>query len=414
MQYPICTLLALLLLSRTAHSATPIVLFSHQSQHIPFQSWFEYLTLCFAPLIAHVVGGVSSPIIIPSDSKPPSWSACLPHYNPISIVWRWYAIADRRVRACNWDVADMAACNAVFWDAEKARWDGSEDIMFRSRAWIVKLPRQTYVPLLSASSLTTVVLTLQGVQAGFIIFSTLNPKTIYHFGLGLPNVFIPLAILGLMRLPAALWLSDDYTYLGLVHNGSGTERHITETPAGEMEEPKRATATATAPISPLSPTNSHIRELTTSDTSRVHSVHSAIGLLYRVWWFLSISGLISGAAVSTSHILWGNLPSFRYVSLSHLLDMIMYFSLSTATVLITCTYILLGRTHSTLIPCIHETWYKVLTVFLAVMGFVTMIVATLETRQLHDGALSTLPEFQCNQTSGLCVPVTRGHGNFNT
>src|SRR5271154_7311880 len=133
MPFPICTLLSLLLLSSTAHSATPIVLYTHQSQNIPFQIWFEYLTLCFAPLIPHIFGGVSSPIVIPSYSKPPPWSACLPHYNPVSVVWRWYAIADRRLRACNWDSADMAACNAVFWDARKARWDGSEDIMLRSR-----------------------------------------------------------------------------------------------------------------------------------------------------------------------------------------------------------------------------------------------------------------------------------------
>lgn len=414
MQYLICTLLTLLPLFRTAHSATPVILFSHQSQHIPFQSWFEYLTLCFAPLIAHLAGGVGSPIIIPSNSKSPSWSACLPHYNPISIVWRWYAIGDRRVRAYSWDAADMAASNAFFWDSEKACWDGSEDIMLRSRAWIVKLPEQTYVPLLSASSFTTAVLILQGVQAGFIIFSTLNPNSIYHFGQGLPNIFIPLAILGLTRLPAALWLSGDYAYLDLAHNGSGEERHITETRAGDMEEPKRTTTTATALISHLSPTNSHIPELTTSDKCRVHSIHSAIGLLYRIWWFLSISGLLSGAGVSASRILWGNLPSFRYVSLTHLLENVMYFVLSTAAVLITCTYILLGRTRSTVIPCIHETWYKILTVFLAVIGFVTIIVAVLETRQLHDGTLSTLPEFQCNQTSGLCVPVARGRGNSNT
>jgi hypothetical protein len=306
----------------------------------------------------------------------------------------------------------MAACNAVFWDSEKAEWDGSEDIMLRSRAWIVKLPRQTYVSLLSVSSLTTVVLTLQGVQASFIMFTSLNSKTTYHFGQGLPTVFIPLAILGLMRLPAALWLSDDYIYLDSVHNGSGKEQHITETPAGEMEEPKRATATAL--ISLLSPTNSHIPELTTSDKCRVHSIHSAIGLLYRVWWFLSISGLLGGAAVSASHVIWGNSRSFRYISLSHLLNNVMYFILATACVLITCTYILLGRTHSTLIPCIHKTWYKMFTVFLVALGFVAMIVATLETRQLHDGTLSALPEFHCNQTSGLCVPVARGHGNFNT
>src|SRR5436190_10471096 len=135
MPFPICSLLTLLLallLSRPAYSATPpIVLFTHQSQQIRFQSWCLYITLCFAPLIAHVVAGVSSPIVVPPDSKEPPWTACLPHYNPISIIWRWFAIADRRLRARDWDAADMAACNAIFWDAEKARWDGSKDICQR-------------------------------------------------------------------------------------------------------------------------------------------------------------------------------------------------------------------------------------------------------------------------------------------
>ena len=88
--------------------------------------------------------------------------------------------------------------------------------------------------------------------------------------------------------------------------------------------------------------------------------------IYRVWSFLSVGGVVGGAAVSTSHVLWtnspslryfstshipwGNLRSFPYVSLSHLLAMVMSFIPSTATMLITCTFILRGRTHSTLIP----------------------------------------------------------------
>lgn len=104
----------------------------------------------------------------------------------------------------------MAVCNAVFRDSEKAQWDGSKDVMFRSRGWIAKVLAQKYVPPLSALSLTTAVLTLQGVQASFIIFSRLNPKSTYRLGQGLPYVFIPLGCLVLMRLPAALRLSDDY------------------------------------------------------------------------------------------------------------------------------------------------------------------------------------------------------------
>jgi hypothetical protein len=427
MSFPIYTLLSLLLLSRTAYSATPIVLFTPQSQHITFGDWFDYITLCFAPLVAHIVGGVSSPIVIPSDSKAPSWSACIPHYNPVSIVWRWYAIADRRFRACNWDAADMAACNAVFWDSEKARWDGSEEIMLRSRAWLIKVPKQTYVPLLSASSLTTIILTLQGVQAGFIIYSFLSSDDQYHVGQGLPTVFIPIAILGLMRLPAALWLSDDYGYLDVAQKASDSGQNAAETPAATAEDvgdslleleprtPKRsnATTTTTTIISPLAITLSNLSELTTTNKRRLHSRHSRLGLVYRIWWFLSITGLLSLAAVSTSRLLWANPRSFRYVPLSKLLVNILYFVLSTASVLITSTYIFLGRTTSTLIPCIHATWYKVFTVVLAAMALVSVVVAALETRQLHNGGISSLPEFQCNKTTGFCIPAVLGHGDFN-
>jgi hypothetical protein len=426
MSFPVYTLLSLLLLSRTAYSATPIVLFSPQSQHILFQYWFDYITLCFAPLIAHIVGGVSSPIPIPSDSKPPSWSACLPHYNPISVVWRWYAIAGRRFRAYNWDAADMAACNAVFWDSEKARWDGSEEVMLRSRAWLIKVPKQTHAPLLSASGLTTVVLTLQGVQASFIINSSFNPDSTYHTLQGLPSVFIPIGILGLMRLPAALWLSDDYGYLDTAQTVGDSGRNTAETSAATMEEvgyplleleprtSKRANATHTITIvSPLSIALSNLSEITTTEKHRLHSNHSPRGLAYRVWWFLSITGLMSYAAVSTSHLIWGNKRSFRYISLTHLLTNILYFVLSAGTLLITSTYVFLGRTTSTLIPCIHATWYKMFTVALAALGLVIVIVAALETRQLYNGDLSTLPEFQCNKTTGFCIPVARGHGNYN-
>jgi hypothetical protein len=37
----------------------------------------------------------------------------------------------------------------------------------------------------------------------------------------------------------------------------------------------------------------------------------------------------------------------------------------------------------------------------------------LETRQLHNGGISSLPEFQCNKTTGFCIPAVLGHGDFN-
>ena len=101
------------------------------------------------------------------------------------------------------------------------------------------------------------------------------------------------------------------------------------------------------------------------------------------------------------------------MSLSHLLLSITYLTLSTAALLIIGTYILLGRTKSTLIPCINATWYQVFTVVLVAMGLAGIIVAALETRKLANGETSTLPEFQCNQTTAQCTPAARGSGNFN-
>lgn len=54
---------------------------------------------------------------------------------------------------------------------------------------------------------------------------------------------------------------------------------------------------------------------------------------------LSITGLLSGSAVSTCHMLWGYPRSFPYVSLSHLMFNLMYFIITTMAILITNTYI---------------------------------------------------------------------------
>ena len=425
MPHLIYTLLALLLSTRIAHASKPVILFTLQSQHIPDRSWFDNFTLCFAPLIAHLLGGVQTPVVIPSHSKSPSWWAYLPHFNPISVIWRWYAIADRRLRACAWDSADMAACNAVFWDSKKARWDGSEDIMLRSRAWIIKVPEQKHASLLSTSSFTTLVLAFQGAEASLIVytFSSITAAQIFE-GWSLPSLFVPIAVMSLFRLPAALWLSDDYVYWDVSHKGSDSQRNdagmlvrtIEEADGSLLElDPrtsKRATTTVADPL--LSAGPSQLSQLTTTDNKpRVHSTRTRIALAYRIWWLISINGVLVPAAVNTAFTLFSNPRSFPYFSLTSLLALIMYFILSTSAVLITTTYILLGRTHTTIIPCIHAMWYKVLTMVLAAIALATLIVAVLETRQSQDGTITTLPEFQCNGSTGVCVPVARGHGNSN-
>jgi hypothetical protein len=97
-----------------AKPIVPHIIFTYQSQGIPLNTWVELITTCLAPLLVHVAGGVSSITPFSSSSSSssyysndpgalspllPSWTVRLPHFNPISIVWRYYAIADRRARA---------------------------------------------------------------------------------------------------------------------------------------------------------------------------------------------------------------------------------------------------------------------------------------------------------------------------
>lgn len=292
----------------------------------------------------------------------------------------------------------MAACNAVFWDGHKGRWDGSEEIMVRSRAWITKLPEEKHVPVLSASSLATVVLTLQGVQAIFLIIAALIPNVPYHIGLGLPYVFFPLGCLGLPRLLAAFWLSNDYGYLnteemGLVRGITGSSVRTQKVVQGHVLE---------------YPVDDRAVEANVSD--RLQDRHCWKGIVYRMFWIVSICALLGISVAATSKLWWGYAPNMPYCSLSHLMFNTMYLVTTSCGLLIHCTYVLMGRTGTTLIPCIHSTWYKIFTIILIAMALVSVLSNLLETRQLLDGTTTTLPEFHCANVT-ICIPVAQGHGD---
>jgi hypothetical protein len=402
-------LFLLLLLCSVVHSEliVPKIIFTYQSQDISFPEWSNLFTLCLAPLVAHVAGGVASPTILGAAYQGPSWSAYLPHFNPLSIVWRYYMIADRRVRAQSWDQCDMAACNAVFWDAKRKRWDGSEEIMVRSRAWITKTPEKPHVRMLSGSSFSTMVLTYQGIQLLFFITEALIGGSFsggsslggHHAPQGVDGLFVALQSLGLMRLPAALWLSSDYGYVNF--SGADIVLERAETPLEKQVRENTLEARA----------SNHLLEVDVRD--RLLPRHCWQGILYRAFWLSTIWGILGLAASACSQIFWNYSPSLPYESVSHLLWQIMYFVLAVSTILIYTSYVLQGKTHSTVIPCIHETWYKIFTIFFIIIAGVSAVLYCLETRVKLDGTTTVLPEFLCGGAGALCSPVGKGQGNFN-
>jgi hypothetical protein len=82
-------------------------------------------TLALAPLIAHVIAGAPEPIYL--CAEPPRWIDCAVSWNPTSIIWRYFAIFDRRICAKDWNPEILASSNALFWTTNG--WNGSEDMI---------------------------------------------------------------------------------------------------------------------------------------------------------------------------------------------------------------------------------------------------------------------------------------------
>ena len=390
-------LLVLLFFVVQCEATIPKILFTLQSQGLPLPNWFQQFTLCLAPLVAHVAGGVVSPTLLPNTTPPPSWSARLTHFNPISIIWRYYAMGDRRVRAKSWDRADMAACNAVFWVGERKRWDGSEEIMVKSRAWITKIPDIAHVDLLSGSSVTSLVITAQGIDATFLIICSSIPGSPYRISGVLSGIFTPLGCLGLMRLPALFWLSSDYGFMNY-----STPQSVPLLVQPDLEK--------VVSDNILQLQASHV-DMTVQD--RLLPPHCWKGMMYRIFWLLTIWGILGISAAGCTQLWWGY-PSFLpYQATTGLVFDSMYLVLAVASIVIHTFYVVTGKATSTIIPCIHSTWYKIFTLAWMVAAFLCVVIAALENRLTADGSFTTLPEFLCEKGKELCIPVGPGQGNIN-
>jgi hypothetical protein len=355
------------------------VYFRYQSSSIPFDEWISMLTVCLAPLVTHIVFGFAEPVLL-SDQLP-RWTDRLAQFNPITIVWRWYAIVYRRIRAKNWDRADMAASNAIFWNGR--RWDGSEEMMSMSRDWVTKVPEKTHVSLVSPSTLATIAMTLQGAGAlqHILQIGTSNWRAP---GLALPNIFYPIAVLSFARLPASIWLSSDYGYS---LQGVSLARDSTSSPEVKFGAPEPSLGTYC------------VSETGTWDGASISThpfsskdrlgPHSTIGA--RLWTTFGIlSALLGcGGCAYFSVAASGPKPFVIITSASSLAVRMLYFVLSVSGVCIFVFYILKGAAGSTVVPCMNSLWYKSLNVLIISLALVAFVLAALETKISPTGTPTT-------------------------
>lgn len=386
-----------------------IISFTLQSRSNTIDDWYSMITVCLTPLATHVLFGLAKPVYMTQVRAPTlEWFTLA---NPISILWRYYAIADRRYRALNWDKLDLAGSNTLFWDGNC--WNGSESILYQSRKWIIRTPDKSHTSLLSVSGFATIAVTLQGMQAIFAALSGLViPNGLFGIQDGLPGLFLPLAVMGLLRVQAAAWVTADFEY--------GDEckerfhKDMKSNDSGLSHKHSHSSTSTTSTINFSHPTVPAKLQTDASvllqkvSSSRLVPVQSARGVIFRTWWILSI--LIMAfvmTAVCFHGIFYGkgnNQDGIFIVTASQLGQRFLYMILIFGTLFIHAVYVMQGKNTTTVIPCVQSAWYKVFTImmFMGMLG--CLVVDALETKMTACGKSTTYPAFYKRESNVCALP----------
>ncbi|RDW67518.1 hypothetical protein BP6252_08914 [Coleophoma cylindrospora] len=378
--------------------------YSDSPNAIQFTDLISLFTLCFAPMAVHILAGV--PRTVYTVHNIPVWHNWIGVYNPTSILWRYFAIADRRLRYKQWRAVDMAATNACFWTDRG--WDGSEEMMEKSRRFCTHAPPRRRTAILSADSAKTIIISLQGAQALY----SLVTGVLQYYGIGnssfdytiaVDSLFSPLAVLGLLRLYAASWLTNDYLYVENFNN-RGTyswDNSDYGKPTSFLGED------ALVKMHLLPPLDSYPQ-------GSYHPQNSWWAIALRIIYLLPLCTCLV-ACILYLRPIGGQTFSELVSSFSPPVFMLILFYMFFLSVSIfTCsTYFILGRATSTVIPCIDTVLYKIYTCVLAVMVVGLVIVSAIYTRRTACGQYTTYSiesdQAVCN---GVAVNTASGVGPF--
>ena len=398
--------------------------YADPTSQLDLEDWVSILTLCFSPLIAHIIAGV--PTVVRRCPKPPSWLDTLCLYNPTTILWRYLAIADRRARLTRtWNAADMAASNAVFWTSEG--FDGSEEMMYKSRAFCSRTSALSHAEIFSTDTIKTVITTLQGIQACFVIIrGILALATDGHHPfsatMAMDSIFYPLAIFGLLRLFAAPWLTERYTYTE--HDVYETSMQLAPAPSSHTSlsypMPPSALDTEAGTKHPDTIVNSNT--FTTASTMAlmdsspqtyepVNETTSPIahfrGTIVRTLYIVLLLCVLGICICYTIPYKGASLQFVHERGPAAALSLIaaVYIFMSGVSAILFAIYLIRNGTRTTtIIPCIGTWWYKLYTVVFIVAVIGLIVTSGIYTRRTACGKLTLFPAVY-DQQACRGVPV---------
>jgi hypothetical protein len=237
----------------------------------------------------------------------------------------------------------------------------------------------------------TLIVVLQGVQALYLQFNGLRRNHQYADYVAMDSIFLPLAVLGLLRLPAAPWVTEDYSYAD--HRDDCRELQDVKMQRLDL----RRKRSHTFPTSATSPATDSLADVSDADCKDPHPIRSFYGVAVRALYLLVLTYLFGQSLYYM----------FRYhlrvvFTITLLLHGIVYIIILGVALSIFCFYIAIGESTSTTIPCINRLWYRLYTIFLILFSIAMVVVSGLETKQNSCGKFTTWPlKYAASQASCL-------------
>lgn len=369
--------------TRLVTNATYTILPLHWgSRGIWLSDWISLFTLGLAPLVAHIIAGSTSPSYLVANR--PRWHDRVCFLIPATILWRYAAITDRRIRSEVWTEVDMAASNAIFWTEEG--WDGSEAMMSRCLDHAVFLPDKPTARLLSKATLNNLIAFAQGVQMLFVIIGNFTSTGTYTVMDCVNGIFIPIGILGALRLCAAPWLTDDYLF------------RRADTDTVKLDNPSNLESLSRRGIRSWS-IDSLIDENHSDDIgSSITFVTRPLPLrnqrrwasrLFRLFYLIPIAGCFVVDFLFITP--WVGIFGWVGIWSTTSWTLGMYYLVHLVPTLGLFTfYFSRGPIQSTIIPCISSWWYKIYSIFIIAFTVVLIIIASIETNETVCGKYTSV------------------------
>lgn len=374
----------------------------YQSGSISFDDWISLFTICLAPLIAHVAAVSPRPTCVTNAG--PRWHDRMCLYNPTSIMWRYFAIAGRRVRAKAWSKLDLVTANAIFWTSQG--WDGSENtaVQFHPALGDDSGINDVHQSLLSWTTLQTVIVTLQGLQASYLLVGNNFPATGFvtppgYMAFALDNIFLCISLLGLVRLCAAPWLTDDFQTI-LQSVISAHRSGLNKTAASPSSVPEEGMT-----MIPVAQFDHLHNSWTRASVQRQY--HDCSSFTSRAVRIVATVLAVSPIAMSGWQLSPRSSGEHYNVPITAYLIFYLFLMIATGGIFIfyfTCRE---QSTTSTILPCINAIWYKIYTVLLIALAVVLVTLAAGETRKSPCGKYTVWPpKFDSRLCPGLASLAT--------